>query len=64
MLGRMDQEIRDAELNEDRHTGVRYLSWSAKVGDKWEPRTAVVRPGQSHPVLEARKSLEERSRLS
>ncbi len=60
----MDQEIRDAELNEDRHTGLRYLSWRAKVGDKWEQRTAVMRPGQSHPILEARKSLEEHSHLS
>lgn len=60
----MDQEIRDAELNEDRHTGLRYLSWRAKVDDKWERRTAVMRPGESHPILEARKSLEEHSRLS
>ena len=60
----MDQEIRDAELNEDRHTGLRYLSWRAKVDDKWERRTAVMRPGESHPILEARKSLEEHPRLS
>jgi len=60
----MDQEIRDAELNEDRHTGLRYLSWRTKVGDKWEERTAVVRRGQSHPILEARKTLEQDSRLS
>lgn len=60
----MDQEIRDAELNEDRHTGLRYLSWRTKVGDKWERRTAVMRPGQSHPILEARKTLEQNSHLS
>lgn len=60
----MDQDIRDAELNEDRHTGLRYLSWRARVGDKWERRTAVVRPGQSHPILEASKSLEQNPQLS
>lgn len=60
----MDQEIRDAELNEDRHTGLRYLSWRAKVDDKWERKTAVVRRGESHPILDASKSLEEHSHLS
>ncbi len=59
----MDQDIRDPRLDEDRHTRLRYLSWLAKVADKWERRSATLRPGESHPILEARKSLEENSHL-
>ncbi len=59
----MDQDIRDPRLDEDRHTRLRYLSWLAKVDDKWERRSATLRPGESHPILEARKSLEENSHL-
>lgn len=60
----MTDEIRDAQLDEDHHTRLRYLSWRVKVDGKWETRTAVVRPGESHPILEERKSLQEQARLT
>ena len=60
----MEPGIRDPQLYEDHHTRMRYLSWLAKTDDdKWERRTAVVRPGESHPILEASKSIEENSHL-
>jgi hypothetical protein len=60
----MADEIRDARLDEDHHTHLRCLSWRVKVDGKWESRSAVVRPGESHPILDERKSLEEHTRLS
>jgi hypothetical protein len=60
----MTEEIRDAQLDEDHHTRMRYLSWLEKVEDKWERRSTVVRLGESHPILDQRKSLQEHSRLS
>ena len=60
----MNDDIRDAQLEEDHHTRLRYLSWRQKVDGKWETRTAVVRPGESHPILDERKSLEEHARLT
>jgi hypothetical protein len=57
----MDQHIREAELIEDFHTRRRYLSWLAKVDDKWERKTAVLRSGESHPVLETQNSRQENS---
>ena len=59
----MADEIRDAQLEEDHHTRLRYLSWRERVDGKWESRRAVVRPGESHPILEKEKSLEEHARL-
>ena len=60
----MTEEIRDAQLDEDHHTHLRYLSWREKVDGKWETRKAVVRPGESHPILDARKSLQDNARLT
>ena len=60
----MNEEIKDAQLDEDHHTKVRYLSWLEKVADKWEPQRAVLRAGETHPVLDKWKSLEEHSRLT
>ena len=60
----MAEEIRDAQLDEDHHTHLRYLSWRVKVDGKWVSRSAVVRPGETHPILDERKSLQEHSRLS
>lgn len=60
----MSDDIRDARLDEDHHTRLRYLSWREKVDGKWEARRAVVRPGESHPILEKEKSLEENAHLS
>ena len=60
----MTEEIRDAQLDEDHHTRMRYLSWLEKVEDRWERRSTVVRPGESHPLLDQRKSLQEHSHLS
>lgn len=60
----MADEIRDPQLDEDHHTRLRYLSWRVKVDGKWESRSAVVRPGESHPILEQNKSLQEHSRLT
>ena len=60
----MTDEIRDAQLDEDHHTRLRYLSWRVKVDGKWESRTAVVRPGESHPILDQTKSLQEHARLT
>jgi hypothetical protein len=60
----MAEEIRDAQLEEDHHTRLRYLSWREKVDGKWESRSAVVRPGESHPILDERKSLQNESRLT
>jgi hypothetical protein len=60
----MADEIRDAQLEEDHHTRLRYLSWRVKVDGKWESRSAVVRPGESHPILDERKSLQDESRLT
>lgn len=60
----MTDDIKDAELDEDHHTKVRYLSWLKKVDNKWERQRAVLRAGESHPVLEKWKSLEEHSRLT
>lgn len=57
----MDHNIRETELIEDLHTRLRYLSWVAKVEDKWERKTAVLRAGETHPVLEAQKILLEKS---
>ena len=60
----MAEEICDAQLEEDHHTRLRYLSWREKVDGKWESRSAVVRPGESHPILDERKSLQDESRLT
>jgi len=60
----MNDEIKDAQLVEDHHTRVRYLSWMKKVDDKWEPQRAVLRGDESHPVLEREKHLADHSRLS
>lgn len=60
----MAEEIRDAQLEEDHHTRLRYLSWRVKVDGKWESRSAVVRPGESHPILDERKSLKDEARLT
>ena len=60
----MAEEIRDAQLDEDHHTRLFYLSWRVKVDGKWEPRSAVVRPGESHPILDEHKSLREHARLT
>ena len=60
----MTDDIKDAQLDEDHHTKVRYLSWLKKVDNKWERQRAVLRAGESHPVLEQWKSLEEHSRLT
>jgi len=60
----MEEDIRDPELDEDHHTRLRYLSWSKKVDNKWERQTATLHPGESHPILEARKFLEKNSHLT
>ena len=59
-----EDDIRDAQLDEDHHTRLRYLSWLKKVNDKWERQTATLRAGETHPILSARKSLENNSRLT
>jgi hypothetical protein len=63
-LFRIMEEIREAQLDEDHHTRVRYLSWLKKVENKWERQTATLHAGESHPILEAQKSLEKNSRLT
>jgi hypothetical protein len=60
----MEEDIREAQLEEDHHTKLRYLSWSEKVDNKWERQTATLHAGESHPILDARKFLEKNSRLS
>lgn len=60
----MTEEIRNAQLDEDHHTRMRYLSWQVNVDGKWESRSAMVRPGESHPILDERKSLQEHARLT
>lgn len=60
----MNDEIKDAQLDEDHHTKVRYLSWLEKVDDKWERQRAVLHMGETHPVLDKWKSLEDNSRLT
>jgi hypothetical protein len=59
-----DDNIREPQLDEDHHTRLRYLSWFEKVDDKWERQTATLRAGETHPILNARKSLENNSRLT
>jgi hypothetical protein len=63
-MGMKEEDIRDAQLDEDHHTRLRYLSWLEKVDDKWERQTATLHAGETHPVLNARKSLENNSRLT
>ena len=60
----MNDEVRDAELEEDHHTRLRYLSWSEKVGGNWVHQTKVLRPGETHPILEERKAVAENPRLA
>jgi hypothetical protein len=60
----MEDEIREAQLDEDHHTRLRYLTWLKKVENKWERQTATLHAGESHPVLEAQRSLEKNSRLT
>ena len=60
----MEDDIRDPQLDEDHHTRLRYLSWLKKVENKWERQTATLHAGESHPILEAQKSLEKNSRLT
>ena len=60
----MRHGVRDAELEEDHHTRLRYLSWSEKVDDKWVRQTVVLHTGETHPVLEGRQSVAEHSRLA
>jgi hypothetical protein len=60
----MEEEIREPQLDEDHHTRLRYLSWLRKVENKWERQTTTLRAGESHPILDAQKSLEENSRLT
>jgi hypothetical protein len=62
--GMKEEDIREAQLDEDHHTRLRYLSWFEKVDDKWERHTATLRAGETHPILSARKSLESNSRLT
>ena len=59
----MNDDVRDAEIEEDLHTRLRYLSWLAKVDDKWVRKTVTLRAGETHPVLAGRKSVAEDSRL-
>jgi hypothetical protein len=60
----MNSEVRHAELEEDHHTRLRYLSWSEKIHDKWVRQTVVLRADETHPILEERKSVAEHSRLT
>ena len=60
----MKHQVRNAELEEDHHTRLRYLSWSEKVDDQWVRQTVVLRTGETHPILEDRKSVAEHSRLT
>ena len=60
----MEDDIRDPQLDEDHHTRLRYLSWLKKVENKWERQTATLHAGESHPILEAQKSLEKNSHLT
>ncbi|HKR09259.1 MAG TPA: hypothetical protein VJS39_08730 [Gemmatimonadaceae bacterium] len=60
----MPDDIKDPQLDEDHHTRVRYLSWLKKVDDKWERQKAVLREGESHPILERWKAVAEQSRLT
>jgi hypothetical protein len=60
----MDEDARRPRLDEDHHTRLRYLSWSEKVDDKWVRQTVVLHPGETHPILEAKKSIAENSRLT
>jgi hypothetical protein len=60
----MEEEIREAQIDEDHHTRLRYLSWLKKVDNGWERQTATLHAGESHPILEAQKSLETNSRLT
>jgi len=60
----MTGDVRHAELEEDHHTRLRYLSWSEKVDDKWVRQTVVLHAGETHPILEVRKSDAEHSRLA
>jgi hypothetical protein len=62
-IGMKEEDIREAQLDEDHHTRLRYLSWYEKVDDKWERQTATLHAGETHPILNARKSLENNSRL-
>jgi hypothetical protein len=64
IYGMKEEDIREAQLDEDHHTRLRYLSWFEKVDDKWERHTATLRAGETHPILNARKSLENNSRLT
>jgi hypothetical protein len=63
-ISSMEEEIREAQLDEDHHTRLRYLSWLKKVENRWERQTATLHAGESHPILEAQKSLEKNSRLT
>jgi hypothetical protein len=60
----MKDGVRNAELEEDHHTRLRYLSWSEKVDDKWVRQTVVLHAGETHPILEDKTSVVERSRLA
>lgn len=60
----MNHEVRQAELEEDHHTRLRYLSWSEKVDQEWVRQRVVLHAGETHPILEDRKSVEENSRLT
>lgn len=63
-ISRMTDGVRHAELEEDHHTRLRYLSWSEKVDDKWVRQTVVLHTGETHPILEDRKSVVERCRMA
>lgn len=60
----MNDDVRNAELEQDFHTRLRYLSWSEKVEDKWVRKTVVLRAGETHPILAGRKPVAEHSRLA
>ena len=63
-ISAMDEDVRRPRLDEDHHTRLRYLSWSEKVDDRWVRQTVVLHPGETHPILEAKKSIAENSRLT
>jgi len=58
----MSDDVRHAELEEDLHTRLRYLSWSEKVEEKWVRQTVVLHAGETHPILERRRPPSENSR--
>ena len=63
LIARMDYgDVRGVQLKNYPRTGLRILSWYVEVADSgtWEKQILVLRPGETHPIIEMWKMAREK----